>query len=739
MRCALVRLALVLSIFLPSAASARPSGEFVTLHGVVLDPSRAPIAGARVTAVAEGRPPSTTTTDQRGEFVIDLAAGDYSLTISARGFVETTRPLNAAASSLTPIEFVLELSTVQESVEVTAQGGYETGWITSATKTATALRDVPQSVTVVTRELIEDQLMQSIGDVVRYVPGIAAHQGENNRDDVVIRGNRSSADFFVNGVRDDVQYYRDLYNLERVEALKGPNALIFGRGGGGGVLNRVVKEPLFRAAHSFDVEAGSENHKRVTGDINRRIGDSAAFRVNAMFEDSGSFRNGVDLERAGINPTLTFAPRPGTKVTLGYEYLRDTRVADRGITSFEGRPADVDPSLFYGDPAQSDVRANVNIGTAAFEQSIGKAVLKNRLVVADYSRFYQNFVPGAASANGQTVALTAYNNASDRTNVFNQTDVTFRGETGALRHTVLAGAEVGRQVTDNFRNTGFFSGTTTSINVPFHAPTISTPVTFRQSATDADNHVRTSVAAAFVQDQIELTDHVQVLGGLRFDRFDLRYHNNRTGEIAQPRGSPCVSSRRGRLQAGDASVALRQLQRFLPAEQRRSVLVADGHHAAGETGALQQLRGRREVGCPSGAVADRRDLPPRPHEHAVHRSKRPDPHRADRQPAHEWRRARRQRANHARVARRGRLRLAGRVRHERDCGRTGRRRRRPGAAPHVLALEQLPAAPARGGRRRNHPAHGHVRHDLRHRDPARLRAGGCGGFRQAGARVSGCS
>ena len=544
MRCALVRLALVLSIFPPSAASARPSGEFVTLHGVVLDPSRAPIAGARVTAAAEGRPPSTTITDQRGEFVIDLAAGDYSLIISARGFMETTRPLNAAASSLTPIEFVLELSTVQESVEVTAQGGYETGWITSATKTATALRDIPQSVTVVTRELIEDQLMQSIGDVVRYVPGIAAHQGENNRDDVVIRGNRSSADFFVNGVRDDVQYYRDLYNLERVEALKGPNALIFGRGGGGGVLNRVVKEPLFRAAHSFDVEAGSENHKRVTGDINRRIGDSAAFRVNAMFEDSGSFRNAVDLERAGINPTLTFAPRPGTKVTLGYEYLRDTRVADRGITSFEGRPADVDPSLFYGDPAQSDVRANVNIGTAAFEQSIGKAVLKNRLVVADYSRFYQNFVPGAASANGQTVALTAYNNASDRTNVFNQTDVTFRGETGGLRHTVLAGAEVGRQVTDNFRNTGFFSGTTASINVPFHAPTISTPVMFRQSATDADNHVRTSVAAAFVQDQIELTDHVQVLGGLRFDRFDLRYHNNRTGESLNRVDHP-VSPRAG--------------------------------------------------------------------------------------------------------------------------------------------------------------------------------------------------
>ena len=99
--------------------------------------------------------------------------------------------------------------------------------------------------------------MMSVGDVVRYVPGITAHQGENNRDDVVIRGNRSSADFFVNGVRDDVQYYRDLYNLERIEALKGPNAMIFGRGGGGGVINRVTKEAMFRPVHEFSLQGGS--------------------------------------------------------------------------------------------------------------------------------------------------------------------------------------------------------------------------------------------------------------------------------------------------------------------------------------------------------------------------------------------------------------------------------------------------------------------------------------------------
>ncbi len=502
-----------------------------SVRGVVLDPSRAPIAGALVSAAVDSRSaPVSTVTNPRGEFSLSLAVEEVTLIVKADGFAEITRRVRAQDASTPPAEFVLQLSAVVEQVEVSGGGGYEVDWVSSATRTATALRDVPQSVTVVTQELMKDQLMQSVGDVVRYVPGISAHQGENNRDDVVIRGNRSSADFFVNGVRDDVQYYRDLYNLERIEALKGPNAMIFGRGGGGGVLNRVVKEPLFRPLRAFAVELGGDDHKRATTDLNARLGSATAVRLNAMFEDSGSFRNGVDLERGGVNPTMTWAPRAGTKLTLGYEYLRDTRVADRGITSFQGEPAEVDPSTFYGDPEQSEVKSRVNIGSAALEQAIGRAVLRNRTVIAGYDRFYQNFVPGAASADQQTVALTAYNNATDRTNVFNQTDLTYTAHTGAVRHTLLAGVEVGRQLTDNFRNTGYFNNSGTSVTAPFDNPTISTPVTFRQSATDADNRVRTGVAAAFAQDQIALSSQVQLLGGLRFDRFDLKYDNNRTGQ-----------------------------------------------------------------------------------------------------------------------------------------------------------------------------------------------------------------
>jgi len=446
-----------------------------------------------------------------------------------RGADEATAGKPADPSADKPAADTPQLE-VTDSITVQAPTGYQTPVTSSATKTPTPLRDVPQSITVVTRQLMQDQLMTSIGDVVRYTPGISLHQGENNRDQLIIRGNSTSADFFVDGVRDDVQYYRDLYNLDRVEALKGPNAMIFGRGGGGGVVNQVTKEALFGSLREVDLQGGSFGNKRVTADFDQPLNDKVALRVNGLYEDSGSFRNGVDLQRSGVAPTLTYAPGEDTKITVGYEHLRDTRVADRGITSFRGRPADVDFDTYYGDPDQSHVRATVDLASANIEHRFGGLIFHNRTTFGDYDRGYQNFVPGAVTADQSKVTLTAYNNATKRQNLFNQTDLTYALETGAIRHTLLVGTEFGRQVTDNFRNTGFFNNTATSILVPFGNPTIDTPVTFRQSATDADNHLTTNVGAVYAQDQIELTSHLQLLAGLRFDRFDLTYDNNRNGD-----------------------------------------------------------------------------------------------------------------------------------------------------------------------------------------------------------------
>jgi len=416
----------------------------------------------------------------------------------------------------------------QYKVTVTEGSAYLTSITGSATKTPTALLDVPQSITVVTRQLIRDQMMSSVGDVVRYVPGVTAHQGENNRDQVVIRGNSTSADFFVDGVRDDVQYYRDLYNLDRVEVLKGPNAMIFGRGGGGGVINRVTKEAEFMPLREITLTGGMYDDKRFATDLNQPLGAKTAVRLNAMYENSGSFRKFVGLTRYGFNPTLTLTPAKTTRITMGYERFRDDRTADRGVPSFQ-----VPISAFFGNPDLSHVRASVNLGSVNVQQQLGRVILHNRTTFGAYNRGYQNFVPGAVTADKTQGTLTAYNNATKRFNFFNQTDVTFTVYTGTIKHALLAGAEVGHQLTDNLRNTGYFNNASTSILVPLQASAISTPVTWRQSATDADNHLVTNVAAGYVQDQVELSKYVQLIGGIRFDHFELRYHDNRAGTTLQ--------------------------------------------------------------------------------------------------------------------------------------------------------------------------------------------------------------
>ncbi len=454
----------------------------------------------------------------RGPLSIAVA---LALTVAA---VSIARGDDAAASSPTPLPKVI-VTGEQES------DGYLANLSRTATKTDTPLLDVPQAVTVVTRDLIQDQAMQSMADVVRYVPGAGMAQGEGNRDTIILRGNSSTADFFVDGVRDDVEYFRDLYNVDRVEALKGPNAMIFGRAGAGGVINRVTRQANWGAVREVSLQGGSWDNARATIDLGDGFTDSFAARVTGMYENSDSFRDGFELERYAINPTAALQFGNDTVLRLSYEYFTYDRIADRGIPSLDGRPITTDESTFFGDPAQSPTDATVNQVAVVVDHAFTETVrIRNRTVYADYDKFYQNVFPGAVDAAAGTVTITAYNNEQLRENLFNQTDLLFAFDTGAIRHRFLAGAEFGEQVTDNFRKTGYFNDTDTSVQVPLSDPTISVPVTFRQSATDADNHGRATIAAVYVQDQIELSPRFEAVLGLRFDKFEMDFTNNRTGD-----------------------------------------------------------------------------------------------------------------------------------------------------------------------------------------------------------------
>jgi len=501
------------------------------LTGTVCDPNLAAVHDAEVSVIST-RFSKTVRTDENGSFAISLPPGDYLVNVRASGFEKATTPVRVSEGPRKLIEMVLRVAGSTDVVTIVASDGvgYQAESISSATKTLTALRDTPQSITVLPIDRLRDQSMTSISDVLNYVPGVTSHQGENNRDQVVIRGVSSSADFFLNGMRDDVQYYRDLYNVQRVEILKGPNAMIFGRGGGGGVINRVSKEPQSSPLQEFTIQAGSFSDRRFTGDLNEPLGRKMALRVNGLYEGAESFRQFVNRRRYGVNPTFAISPNSNTHITAGYEHFSDSRTADRGIPSFMGRPADLPIGTYFGDPNNSYARARVNLLASTIEHRRGRLNIRNRTMLGDYDRAYQNYVPGAVNATKTVVALTAYNNSTKRRNVFNQSDVTFYVSTGRLKHMLLAGTEFGRQLTDNFRNTGFFNNVLTSLQVPFSDPVISTAVTFRQSATDANNHLKTNLVATYIQDQVEISKQLQVVAGLRFDYFDLQFHNNRNGD-----------------------------------------------------------------------------------------------------------------------------------------------------------------------------------------------------------------
>lgn len=444
-----------------------------------------------------------------------------------------------------------------DQLSVEGAGGHSVGYRAirsrSATKTDTALIDTPQAVTVVTREQIQDQGFQGVTEALRYVPGVFVHQGAANRDEVVIRGQQSSADFYVNGIRDDAMYYRDLYNVERIEVLKGPNAMIFGRGGGGGVVNRVLKEATGVPIREITVQGGQFADKRLAVDVGDRVSDSVFFRLNGMVEDSGSFRDQVELRRWGINPTATLLLGPETTLKLSYEYFHDDRTADRGIPSQLGRPYRYRDNIrtFFGNPDLSYARVDAHIATAVLDHRFESGIaLKSQVRYADYAKSYQVVYPsirsgGAVNAAGTAVELSAFNNVTPRTNLFSQNDFTYRFETGPMAHTLLAGFEFGKQEGVTYREDGFFATTgTQSLVVNPLSPLSRVPVAFRNLASAANNRYDLGLAALYVQDQVEIGPHVQIVGGLRYDHFDFTSTDRRSG-VANTRVDDLLSPRAG--------------------------------------------------------------------------------------------------------------------------------------------------------------------------------------------------
>ena len=408
----------------------------------------------------------------------------------------------------------------------------------TALKTPVPIIDVPQTLSIVTDDEIRIQGFRELGDIVRYTPGVNTSQGEGHRDSIVFRGVRSTADFYLDGVRDDVQYYRSLYNLEQVEILRGPNALLFGRGGTGGIINRVTKKAVLDEQFgSFDMGADSFGAFDFAVDYNVSTGEKSALRINFHSDTLENHRDYYDGDRYGFNPTLRLELSPATTLDLSYEHADHERFIDRGVPTLNGEPVEAFEEIVFGDTDTNlqTLRADIYRANLSHEFSDTR---KGNLVVqySDFQKMYKNYYASGYSG-GDTFTADGYKDPTERTNLIISGNIVNEFQTGSAKHTLLVGAEIIDTENENYRYNTFFITTeddnevfniTRPINFGVNAAGVRTYNDFTadlKSSTESD----IEVTSIYIQDQIDVTDKFKILLGGRFDNFDITVRDVKKG------------------------------------------------------------------------------------------------------------------------------------------------------------------------------------------------------------------
>jgi catecholate siderophore receptor len=393
-----------------------------------------------------------------------------------------------------------------------------------------------QTIDVIPRDIMEQQASSRLQDVLRNVPGITFNAGEGaaRGDTVNLRGFSAVNDFFLDGVRDVAVYTRDSFDLEAVEVLKGPSALVFGRGSTGGAINQVSKAPTLAPHWSGTVVGGSNDEIRATADIDQPIGDSTAVRLNAMAEHSKvDERDDVRNRRWGIAPSISLGISGPDTLTASYLHQEENNLQDTGIPFVNGRPADVRRENFYGLTSDR-ATADVNVGTLRYRHEFsGDIAIANTLRFGSYAflnrvnsaNFGYDGSPGAPEPGEPLDTILTGRDAPSsrglRTNLTDQTDVTAHFSTGRVSHTLVAGVELGRE---RDRTTRFVN--------PFETPGETPPTSLINPDADAfadiqpaETRIVTTAysAAAYINDTVHIGDFIDVMGGVRYDRFSAHY------------------------------------------------------------------------------------------------------------------------------------------------------------------------------------------------------------------------
>ncbi len=423
----------------------------------------------------------------------------------------------------------LELQGLAASVEVTGSVSPP-----SSPKYTEPLRDIPQTISIIPKSVIEEQGATTLRDVLRNVPGLTITAGEGGTpagDNLTLRGFSARNDIFVDGARDLGPQSRDAFNLEQVEVVKGPSSSFNGRGSTGGTINLVSKSPSLDPAFGGTLNFGTDNTKRVTADVNlplKRLGwgQRTAFRLNTMWHESGvAGRDVVKNERWGVAPSLAFGVGTQTRLTLSYFKTKQDNISDYGIPwvpatnnaliAFRDKPAPVPRNTFYGLKNRDSEKLNSDLATVKFERDFDDDLtFRNQFRYGRSTRDSIATPPRFASNDSTAInrELRAWGTTDEIWD--NQTDLRAKFSTGWIQHSLVTGAALTRESNVRVSRSGPNMPTTLlnpNSNDVYTGTIITSPIVGDLTANSQ---------ALYALDTAKLSEKFELNGSLRWDRFD---------------------------------------------------------------------------------------------------------------------------------------------------------------------------------------------------------------------------
>ncbi len=443
---------------------------------------------------------------------------------------------------------VTNLPTISVKAEKEQSLKQEVGQASTATKGLMQLKDVPQIVNVVPKQVLREQTVTSMQGALQNVAGLSFSVGDGQRDQVMIRGFSAITDNYVDGIRDDALYFRDMSNVERIEVLKGPASVLYGRGSAGGLVNKINKKPMDESLREVSLIGGTTGQRRAEVDVNEKVAENVKVRLTGAVEDSDGYRDQAFLKRQAVAPSLQWDISDKTKLLIQADYLHDDRLADQGFPTdpITGKPVKTNPKTFYGalnGKEVGDVDTEISSQTISLDHEFNDNLKYHGAVRHyNYSLDRQYSVDSHQDPNknklpADQIQLSQNKRLRNEDGVYVQQELSSLFNTGFLKHNTLIGAEYSKQHKDEL----VWSKARQITNI-FNPELENWAPLDTSVAAETNNSNTFENYGIYLQDLMTVTDQLKVLVGLRYDNLSQDRNNkvksqilNRTDNTYSPR------------------------------------------------------------------------------------------------------------------------------------------------------------------------------------------------------------